>query len=251
MFLTLWATPRSTSTAFEWMMRTRGDFTCFHEPFNEAYYYGADRQSPRDADVAPTPGLSFPRVWETLAWAAHDGSIFVKDFAYSVEHDLTDERLDRMTSTFLIRDPRRVVQGLANHWPDCTSDEVGFAALHRLFRRVADREGAAPPVLASADLLDHPAAAIKAYCEAIGIEFLPEALEWDQGDRREVSWYGEGTGPWHDTLRESTGIQKPRTEYPPLEDDQRLVELYEEALPLYEDMLRHKLDIGIGSPSAG
>ena len=60
MFLTLWATPRSTSTAFEWMMRERGDFTCFHEPFNEAYYYGADRRSQRDADVAPTPGLSFP-----------------------------------------------------------------------------------------------------------------------------------------------------------------------------------------------
>jgi len=38
MFLTLWATPRSTSTAFEWMMRQRGDFDCYHEPWNELYY---------------------------------------------------------------------------------------------------------------------------------------------------------------------------------------------------------------------
>jgi len=36
----LWATPRSTSTAFEWMMRMRGDMTCFHEPFGEAWYKG-------------------------------------------------------------------------------------------------------------------------------------------------------------------------------------------------------------------
>ena len=36
----LWATPRSTSTAFEWMMRTRGDMACFHEPFGEAWYQG-------------------------------------------------------------------------------------------------------------------------------------------------------------------------------------------------------------------
>ena len=247
MFLTLWATPRSTSTAFEWMMRERGDFTCFHEPFNEAYYYGRDRRSTRDAEVEATPGLSFASVWQTLDAAATDGSVFVKDFAYSIEHDLTDARLDAMVSTFLIRDPRRVVQGLANYWPDCTSDEVGFVALHRLFHRIADRDGAAPPVLSSADLLDDPTGATKAYCAAVGIDFRPEALEWDEGERSEVSWYGEGTGPWHDNLRQSTGIQKPKTVYPPLEDDPRLVELYEEARPLYDELLAHKLVVGTNS----
>ncbi len=35
--IVLWATPRSTSTAFEWMMRMRGDLACFHEPFGEAW----------------------------------------------------------------------------------------------------------------------------------------------------------------------------------------------------------------------
>lgn len=243
--LFLWATPRSTSTAFEWMMRQRGDFECFHEPFNEAYYYGADRQSQRDAEVPDTEGLSYAAVWDQLGGAAATGQVFVKDFAYSVEHELTDERLGGITSTFLIRDPRRVIQGLANHWPDCTSDEVGFTALHRLFHRIADRDGQAPPVLSSADLLDHPEAATEAYCAAVGIPFIAEALEWDSGERSEVSWYGEGTGPWHDTLRESTGIQKPKTTYPPLEDTPRLVELYEEALPLYEDLLSHALTVEV------
>lgn len=246
MLLTLWATPRSTSTAFEWMMRERGDFACFHEPFNEAFYYGADRRSGRDAEVDATPGLSFASVWETLDAAAAAGSVFVKDFAYSVEHDLSDARIDAMVHTFLVRDPRRVIQGLANHWPDCTSDEVGFVALHRLFNRIADRTGTPPPVLSSTDLLDDPAAATRAYCDAVGIDFRPEALAWDEGERSEVSWYGEGTGPWHDTLRRSTGIQKPSTVYPPLEDDPRLVELYEEALPLYEELVAHKLVVGAG-----
>ncbi|MEO0495537.1 MAG: sulfotransferase family protein [Actinomycetota bacterium] len=241
--LFLWATPRSISTAFEWMMRQRGDVACFHEPFNEAYYYGSDRRSSRDAGVADTDGLSFAAVWDSLAAAEAAGPVFVKDFAYSVEHDLTDTRLARITSTFLIRDPRRVIQGLANHWPDCTSDEVGFTALHRLFHRVADRLGAPPPVLSSADLLDHPEAATEAYCRAVGIAFDPAALAWDAGERREVSWYGDGSGPWHDTLRESTGIQKPTTVYPPLEDDPRLVELHDEARPLYEEMLSYALPV--------
>lgn len=38
----LWAMPRSTSAALEWMMRMRGDHACFHEPFGEAWYHGED-----------------------------------------------------------------------------------------------------------------------------------------------------------------------------------------------------------------
>ena len=68
---------------------------------------------------------------------------------------------------------------------------------------------------------------VRAYCDAVGIEFMESALSWDKGERKEVAWYGEGTGPWHGPLRDSTGISAPTTEYPPLEDDPRLVELYE------------------------
>ncbi|MEM9201248.1 MAG: sulfotransferase family protein, partial [Actinomycetota bacterium] len=172
MFLTLWATPRSTSTAFEWMMRQRGDFSCFHEPWNELYYYGEDRVSDRDAGVMARPGHSYASVWAELDRTEREtGSVFVKDFAYSVEHQLSDERLSIMTHSFLIRDPRRVIQGLAKHWPDCTYEEVGFESLHRLFCRLADRDGHAPPVMASADLLDDPAGTTAAYCEAVGIPF--------------------------------------------------------------------------------
>lgn len=239
MFLTLWATPRSTSTAFEWMMRQRGDFTCFHEPWNELYYYGEDRVSSRDDQVEPKRGHNYLATWSELATASQDGAVFVKDFVYSVEHALTDEMLADITHTFLIRDPKRVIQGLAKHWPDCSWEEVGFESLHRLFHRIADRDANPPPVIFSGDLLDNPSGTAQAYCQAVGIPFIAEALEWQAGDRSEVSWYGEGTGPWHDNLRESTGIQKPKTIYPALEETPRLFELYQRAIPLFEEMRHH------------
>lgn len=239
MFLTLWATPRSTSTAFEWMMRQRGDFVCHHEPWNELYYYGEDRVSQRDAHVAPKPGHNYAATWDALSSAGRNGHVFVKDFVYSVEHALTDDVAAEMTHTFLIRDPERVVQGLSKHWPDCSWEEVGFESLHRLFHRVADRDGVAPPVMFSGDLLDDPAGTARSYCAAVGIPFVAEALEWEAGDRSEVSWYGEGTGPWHDTLRESNGIHQPTTTYAPIEENQRLFELYQRAVPLFEDLRRH------------
>ena len=72
--LVLWATPRSTSTAFEWMMRMRGDMRCFHEPFGEAWYQGEDARWPRIRPDSPrTPGLTFESVWQTLRAAADNG----------------------------------------------------------------------------------------------------------------------------------------------------------------------------------
>ena len=241
MLLILWATPRSISTAFEWMMRQRGDFECFHEPWNELYYYGEDRRSQRDAHVPARPDHNYASFWNEISALAQAQNVFVKDFAYSVEHDLDDAKLSAMTHTFLIRDPKRVVQGLGHHWPDCTWDEVGFGPLHRLFGQIADRDGTPPPVIDASDLIGDPEGTIRAYCDAVGIRFVAEALEWSQGERTEVSWYGEGSGPWHDALRQSTGFHKPPTEYPPLEDTPRLQELYERSLPLYADMLAHKL----------
>ncbi len=130
--LVLWANPRSTWTAFEWMMRKRSDFTRVHKPFNEAPYYGSDRRSQRDADVADTEGMSRSAVWSSLAEAEAMNPVFVEDFASSVEHELTEKRLGGITSTFLLRDPRRVIRGLTKHRPDCSRDEIGFTVLHRL-----------------------------------------------------------------------------------------------------------------------
>ena len=85
--LVLWATPRSTSTAFEWMMRMRGDLTCFHEPFGEAWYQGEDARWPRiQADSERIAGLTFDSVWQTLRDAASQGPVFSKDFPHYIEH---------------------------------------------------------------------------------------------------------------------------------------------------------------------
>lgn len=239
--LALWATPRSTSTPFEWMMRERGDFSCHHEPFNEAYYYGADRLSDRDADIAPKPDLSFAGVRQALRREARETRVFVKDFAYSIMHMADDGFLAQFQHTFLIRDPAKVLPSLYSRWPDFSAAEAGFAPLRELFDRIAQRDGSAPPVIASDDLLDHPAETIAAYCAGAGIAFLPDALEWDAGKRDEVSWYDGGS--WHGNLRASTGIKRQKRSYVSLDHDPHLQRAYDACLPHYEALLRHKLPL--------
>ena len=181
--LALWATPRSTSTAFETVMKNRGDMTCFHEPYNEAFYRGVEHRLNRyfvaDPSIEPISGLTITSVHEELVTLAAREPVFVKDFAYSIIHKASDRFLDAFAHSFLIRDPEKVITSMHARWPDIALAEIGFEDLRTLFDRVADRAGKAPPVIDSDDLLDSPHAGMAAYCEAVGIPFLPAALSWE------------------------------------------------------------------------
>ncbi|MEM7044740.1 MAG: sulfotransferase family protein, partial [Pseudomonadota bacterium] len=111
--LALWAVPRSTSTAFEWMMRQRGDMTCFHEPFGEAWYQGETPLWPRATpDSIRTPGLTLETVLEKLKTTAAEAPVFSKDFPHYVDHMWTEEMLDLFTHSFLIRDPAKTITSM-------------------------------------------------------------------------------------------------------------------------------------------
>ena len=63
----------------------------------------------------------------------------------------------------------------------------------------------------SDDLLQDPPKIVAAWCEAMGIPFIAEALRWTPGERQEVSWWDGGS--FHENLRNSWGLEsKPRTE---------------------------------------
>ena len=246
--LVLWATPRSTSTAFEWMMRMRGDMTCFHEPFGEPWYQGEEPLWPRLKPDSPrTPGLISESVWETLKAAAREGPVFSKDFPHYVEHIWSDDFLSHFTHSFLIRDPAKVATSMYKHWPDFVLKEIGFVEQRRLFDRLCHQLDAAPPVIDSDDLLEDPQGIVEAYCQSVGLPFMPEALTWEPGARQEVSWYDGGS--WHGNLRDSDGLKpQPRDYIDIAEAPDRVKEIYEIVLPHYQRLHSQRLTAS-GAPA--
>ena len=243
MILALWAVPRSTSTAFEWMMRQRGDMECFHEPYGEAWYQGEAPLWPRlTEDSVRTPGLTLEGVHQTLLSAAEKSPVFIKDFPHYINHLWNDKFLAPFTHSFLIRDPAKTITSMYKKWPDFHEKEVGFPEQRELFDRIADQTGIAPPVIDSDDLLEDPKSIVSKWCKACGIPFIKEALSWEPGgDPSAHSWWDGGS--FHANLAKSTGLKpQKRSGYINIDEaPERVKEVYERMLPHYQHLYQYRI----------
>ena len=238
---TLWAVPRSTSTAFEWMMRQRGDLACFHEPFGEAWYQGENPLWPRvQAESVRTPGLTLQSVQQKLISTANNRPVFIKDFPHYITSLLNDEFLSLFNHSFLIRDPAKSISSMYKHWPDFHADEVGLLEQRQLFDRISEINGKRPPVIDSDDLLRDPKTMVAKWCEAIGIDFIESALSWQPGAREEVSWWDGGS--FHENLRNSNGLKPQPIKHPTIDAlSERAKSIYQEVKTHYEHMHQFRL----------
>lgn len=242
--IALWAVPRSTSTAFEWMMRQRGDLECLHEPFGEAWYQGEDplwqRFKPGDKT---TPGLTLESVWADIQARAANGPVFLKDFPHYINHMWDAEFLSHFTHAFLIRDPAKTITSIHDKWPDFDEGEVGFPEQRALFDLLWALNGAPPPVIDSDDLLEAPAAMTQAFCDALGIPFIEDALTWAPGGDPSVHSWWDG-GSFHANLAQSTGLKPQKRRYVELDDlPERVRQVHRRMRPHYERLYRRRITV--------
>jgi hypothetical protein len=88
--------------------------------------------------------------------------------------------------------------------------------------------------------LENPQGIVNAYCNAVGIPYIEEALSWEPGKRDEVSWYDGGS--WHANLRDSDGLKaQPRRYIDISEAPDRVKEIYDIVLPHYQHLHAHRL----------
>lgn len=188
----LWSAPRARSTAFFRSMAERGDLTVLHEPFCNLRDYGATDAGGRTFDS--------PRSF--LAWLrdeARNVNVFVKDTPPTGHHFravLTDRRfLAETRHAFLIRRPEEIAASTYALWPGMHIKAIGLEILCDLRTAIRDAGGNASVVIDSDDLVAHPEATMRAYCAAVGLPFLPQALTWSPGERpewrRSARWHAE------------------------------------------------------------
>ena len=231
------------------MMRQRGDLTCFHEPFGIAWYKGPEARAPRPAPPATRqPNATFERIWDDILEAAEKRPVFVKDMPHHTTHLWTKEFLDRVSHSFLIRDPAKVLSSLHNSYQKAgfnsgfEPEEISFGPQQQLFDLLVNHCGTHPIVIDSDDLLEDPVTMVRMYCEAIGIAFIAEALRWERGSRSEVLWYDNNEDIWHASLRDSDGLRPmPRKFVEPRSLPGNLSKHYDMFLENYTSLYPHRL----------
>lgn len=232
-----WSIPRSVSTSFERMVSERGDHTVLDEPFSRAYYFGPDRRSRRYDETIPHSAPS--EVLEEIEAAAEERPVFVKDMAYQAADLLDADLLGRFRNCFLVRDPAATLTSMARKWPDFTDEEAGWAHLDRAADLV--EELGQPLVVVDADrLCADPETVVRDWCERMDLAYDPDALTWEPGMRPEWELWGE----WHASTARSTGFGTLRPPPPPPgHEDSRLRAAYDEAMPVYDRLLAHAVEV--------
>ncbi len=232
--IALWTHPRSVSTAFERVMIERRDMEILHEPFSYLYYVQGKGASIKQQFVDPNHPTDYPGICQYIIQAAEKGPVFYKDMcAHCYKHLVEDKAfLERVTHTFLIRDPAKAIASFYAMNKDVTLKEIGLAQLFKIYETV--KQMGLPAVVVDADdLEDAPEGIMRAYCKELGIEFIPQSLCWEAGNQKKWDIWKD----WHKDAAVSTGIVKNMETFTvTVENDDHLKSYYDDQLPYYQAM---------------
>lgn len=242
--LVLWAVLRSVSTAFLRMMIERNDFHVLNSAFSVYYYYSKDRVSDRYG-VGPENSNTYDyrEILASLQDSPEGKPVFLKDMSYYVKRCMTPEFLDNFKNTFIIRHPQYALPSLWEIMPDFTLEETGYEQQYIMFQMVKGHTRENPVVIDGDELRKNPEAVVKAYCDAVNIPYIPQALNWQAKENipQLELWKG-----WFNDVNSSVGFQPPNTDGEDtgiLNSNQILRDAYNHCLPFYEEMYQYKIQI--------
>ena len=238
--IAFWVHPRSISTGFERVFIERGDYKVLHEPFSPLYYVYEKRVDVPGQHIDPGVPHSYADIRQWILEEGDKAAVFFKDMAYHpFDHIIKDDEfLQRLTHTFLIREPEKTILSHAVMNPDVTRDEIGYELEFKLFEKVAEVTGKKPVLIDADELEDDPEGITRAYCEAISIPFIEASLSWNPGQVPEWDSWKE----WHVDAAESCGIQKNMETFDfGLDDRPNLRDHYEYHLPFYEKLYQDRV----------
>ncbi len=224
-------------------MVERGDMVAVHEPFSDLAGLG-------ETDVEGRPFHSPVSLLVWLRDQTRDINVFLKDTpdrrhgkVFAARRFLAEAR-----HAFLIRRPEEIAASFHAVEPNMGIDSIGLEALHELHTAVRDAGGHHPVVIDSDDLVARPEATMAAYCAAVDLPFIPEALTWEPGDRSE--W--RRSARWHVDVSASSGFaSRERTYTHTVESSDELARFAAHHLPFYEQLHAQRLNVAAWEPMAG
>lgn len=237
MRIAMWSGPRNLSTAMMYAFGARADCAVMDEPFYAAYLAQTGLAHPMRAEVLASQPQDPHAVIAELTGPVPTGRahLYQKHMTQHMIAGVPRDWARDVVNVFLIRHPARVVASFAAKYKRPVLEDIGFVQQLELYRQLADT-GAV--VIDSHDIRQHPEAALRALCAAIGLPWDAAMLRWPAGGHPAD---GVWARHWYGAVHRSTGFAGPEGALPEVKGD--LAVLVETALPAYRVMETAKLRV--------
>ncbi|MEM9997645.1 MAG: HAD family hydrolase [Bacteroidota bacterium] len=209
----MWSGPRNLSTALMRSWGSRADTAVVDEPLYAHYLAATGLQHPGRGDILASQPTDWRVVAAHLAGPVPSGAPiwYQKHMAHHLLPTVERAWLDApgFRHAFLLREPAPMLASLVKVLgANVRVEDTGLPQQVELFQRIADRDGAAPPVVQARDILADPPGMLRALCAALGVSFDPAMLAWKPGPR---ATDGVWATHWYAAVERSTGFALPRT----------------------------------------
>ncbi len=227
----MWSGPRNLSSAMMYSFAQRADFEVLDEPFYGPYLRltGLDhpmREAVLKAHAKDAAGVQ-TEILKPLQLGKH---VYHKHMCQHMIDGIPRDFMADCVNVFLLRHPARVVPSFLKEYPDAEDSDVGYALQASLWEEVRTL-GQTPVVLDSHDVRRDPDTALRALCDAIGLDWDPAMLSWPAGPK---PYDGAWAPVWYGSLHRSTGFAPPETGWPDL--SVRAKSMVDAAMPFYDAM---------------
>lgn len=228
MIINLISNPRNISTAMMYSFAQRKDTLVVDEPFYAYYLRISPVLHPGREEVLAAMEQNPDKILEDIVQKATlKAVLFIKNMAHHlIEMDL--DFLFQYKNLFLIRNPKQLIASLAQNYERPVMSDIGLQKQYELFHFLTEKNGIAPIVLDSGELLKDPPTMLKKLCLALAIPFDEQMLTWEAGARPEDGVWAKY---WYKNVHHSTGFSPQKTSTRPLPENCQA--LYEASLPYY------------------
>ena len=238
--IAMWSGPRNISTAMMRAWENREDCVVNDEPLYAAYLATTGLDHPGRDEVIADGETDWRKVVATMTGPIPGGRAiwYQKHMSHHLLPDMAVDWVFGLTNVFLIRDPSEVVASYLKSRATVTPDDIGLPQQGRLFDRLCDHLGEAPPVIDAGDFLQAPEAHLRALCARLGIAFTARMMAWPAGPRDSD---GIWAPHWYDAVWKSTGFEPWRARETALSG--AASEVAEACRPVYERLRGHRMTV--------
>ncbi|MBX7493103.1 sulfotransferase [Qipengyuania sp. 1NDW9] len=234
----MWSGPRNISTAMMRSFGSRADCAVSDEPFYGAFLKATGEPHPLARETIESMECDWHTVLRQKSGDAPGGQPvwYQKHMPHHMVGPVSIAAFGDHLHAFLIRAPERVVASYRKKNELRRAEMLGFAQMRSYFDFECERSGTVPPVVDSDDILADPEGVLIRLCEALGIDWDPAMLTWEEGPHPEDGVWGTH---WYDRVNASTGFGAPPGDLPELEGE--YLQVAEECRDDYEALARYRI----------